>query len=597
MERVWYATVLFLCTLILSSFQGLSYAQNATVSTEAPVVANVNFSYSDISFSPAALNIYMQPDKTDDFTITVKAEKGNLPINVRVGVDDNLSSFSYVTPISFSLDVLQAENITFHIDTTDLEVGNYTGNILGLVLETNKTFYLPVNLTVSKGVGRFLIQVVDEAYRPLPNATVSIYKGLEFLEAGLTDEDGYYMSHFYPLDTYYAIAVWKSGYNPKATGKRLVNNTTFVQIVLSGSPILVFSPNYVFLTLKINETKTTVLRLENWGNGKEKWIDITTNQKWLKVQPTYLEYLEPGGFREITVTVGPFSKEGTYIGEVKAYGFRSSAKATIQVYVSPPPAPAPAPAPAPPVNITVPVVTPPPPPTPPITKFPAVDVDYPRVIDLIRGVSKLIFIRIKNVGEVDLHNLSIKPSSEANLLMEVYPKKYLLTKIGDTKIFILKVLSEEEGRGNITLKIVSAELETYREINFETKISAVDPEVLRSEIESLRQILGVLEEELTSLGREGYSVTGAFSFLSAIDEKLANAELSLKMKRLFEAKGWIDEATKDTSDLISLIDRIRGMGPVRVGWGFLPVLLALLVILIFLIVFLLIVWRRRRRKE
>ena len=545
-------------------------AYGTSPSQLAPVIANVSPSYSEFSFSPSKLIIFMPPNEVDGFIITARAERGNLPIHLILTLEESFLNFSYVYPHYFLLDVLEERNFTFHLDTWGVEVGNYSGYILGKVEETNYTSLLPINLTVSTDVGRFLIQVTDEAYKPLPNASISIYRGLELIETGITDEHGFYRTHFYPLETYYAIVVGKEGYSSKATGKRLVNYTTFVQIVLGGTPFLAFSPNYVFLVMDLNQTKTITLRLENWGNGKERWIDILPNQKWIKVQPTYLEFLEPGGFREITVTVGPFFKEGIYLGEIKAYGFRSTASAIIQVQVSPPP-------------------------PPPIVKFPAVDVEYPRTLELTRGVSRLIFVKVKNVGEVDLHNLTLEAYGEG-LLVEIYPSAYLLCPMGDSKIFIMRILPQEEGVGNLTLKIVSREIETYRQINYEIKISPVDPEVLRGEIEALRQILRVLERELTSLGEQGFSVTGAFSFLSAVDQKLANAELSLKFGRLFEAKGWIDEATRDISDLISVIDRVRAIPPPRIGLEIWFILI-LLVILIILLLLLLLIWRRRKRER
>jgi hypothetical protein len=622
MDKIKLIILFILTSLILE----IAFSNNPT--NEAPVILSVQDLYPNLSIEPSSLFIKIRPNTTDRYSIVARSTTGNLPINVSFSLNGNITNISFIYPTELFLDVLEAKSIGFYISTYNLTINNYTGELRGIINQTGLENSTNISIEISENVGRFHVHVVDEANRSLSYAFIQVYQGTDFLEQGYTDDNGMYTTHYYDLNLYYAFLVMREGYTSTTRGKRLTEPEMSFEIVLGGTPQLHFNPESVNMNMYVNQTTNKTITLENIGTGKEKWIEISSDVSWLVPSITAIEYIEPGGYRDIPVTIGPFSTNGSYTGRLRAYGYKSSATAYFYINVSllpPPPycgdgicnngetcsscpedcGPCPPPPPTPP--------TPPTQPTQPgagagagigeglgvgypwqqVTRFPRLDVSYPREIVLFKLIPKLIFIYIKNIGEIPITDLTLSVNV-TNVSTEVHPLMYSTLLFNETKIFLIKALATDIFQGNMILKIDSNEIETYNIIKFNVTLSGVDPSVLLNEISSLRDILTQMSQEVDELAKQKYQVGAAVSMISAIDEKLLKARDAVYARAYYEARARIDDSIRDIDDLRAIIEKIKEIGPVKpkeeINWW-------LILLIIILLILILILLRRKKEEE
>ncbi|MCW1297984.1 MAG: hypothetical protein OH354_01475 [Candidatus Parvarchaeota archaeon] len=630
-------SILFIFFVLFS----IVFANSPTA--ESSVTFSVQDLYPNVSIEPSPILIKIRPNSSDRYSIVARSLIGNLPINVSFELLGNVTNISFIYPTELSLDVLEAKSIGFYISTENISVSNYTGELHSIINETGVENSTPIFIEVSENVGRFHIHVVDEANRSLEGAFVQVYQGVNFVEQGYTDGNGMYITHYYDMDLYYAFLVMREGYTSTTRGKRLTEPEMYFEIVMGGTPQLNFNPSNVTISMYINQTRNKTLTLENIGTGKEKWIEIISDTSWLVPNVREIEYIEPGGYREITVNIGPFSQSGTYTSRLRAFGYKSSAIAYFTIDVRllpfcgdgvcggnetcencpedcgpcPPPPPLPPGPPGPgggaPTQPTQPGagVTPGAGaggapgagaggigaggayPWEQITRFPRLDVSYPREITLTKLVPKLVFIYIKNVGEIPITNMALYTNA-TNISIEIHPIMYSILFINETRIFLLKLLASEITQGNIILKIDSGEIETYNVIKFNVISSEVDPEALLREIDSIINVLRKANEEVEELAKEGYTVAPAVSLINAIESKLLKARDAVRAKAYYEAKARIDDSLRDIDDLYMMISKIREQGPAKpagINWWLILLLIILLILILILII------KRRKKKE
>ena len=586
-----FVFLLFIFPLLLS----FSFCQNETNASYPNSTATVDLlvgeEYSEFYFSPSVLKIYTPPNRTDTREIGLTATIGNINTTVHLTLSGNVTQVLKISTDEVVLGPLETRYVYATLNGS--QVGYFEGNLTGFINETNFTQVMQIQAFVTGQAGRFIIHFVDEANKSLPGTYVELYMSLEFLESGNANPSGVYTTHYYLQDNYYVIVASKPTYRTKASGVKLDETDDHIWITLSGTPNLVFSPNLFSLSMLVNQTQTVTLRLENRGNGKDMWIYISSDSWWLKPSTTYVEELLPGEYVEMTVKIGPFTYPGFYEGILTADGFRDDAHAwfyvTIyQIVAGGPGYPGPPGAPSP-YLIVIPTPTPAPPaPPPPVYKFPSAEIEFNRYITLYKGISKAILVKVKNTGEVPLTNVSI--SLEGPLYWEAHPKYYYYLGPGDTKLFLVRLLGEEVGTGEMNVLLNSKEFEVRKALYYEVILGKFDPTLLEEELRALRELLEEVDKEIYKLGSQGYPVSGAYSLLMAIRRELNKAEDSLRKKDYYSTRDWLNIASKDLDVVWKILDVIRQRGPARPS----NLTILLFTLLALCLMILILYWRRKK---
>ncbi len=600
--RILRGGAFFLVFLFLFSFSISDVGDPAKIKSVHSIAdLFVEESPSEINITPSFLEIGVYPNRTTKKLVQITSYRGNINITVQINITGNVTDYPGFLRFNenpVKVGVMTTKDIYALVNSYNVPVGNYTGNITFTVLESGYNVTIPVNVINDYDRGRFIITVRDEANKPLSNTYIELYKSLKFLEKGYTDRNGEYYTGYYEIGKYYIIVASKATYYAKATGKTLAEVDHYVNITLGGTPKLALYPQEYYTWMWVGDYEDMQLLLYNYGNGKERWIYIEPNVGWLHPNPSYFEELPPGEYRYINVRIGPFSLPGRYTGEIVADGLRSQASAKFYVDVyelgagggggGVPPEYIP---PTGPIIIVQPNVTIPPSAPEYFYKNPRVSIKTEKTLDLTAGVPYSFLVYVENVGDVDLNNLTLEASGI--FYSETHPRSYYSLKQGEKRIFLVKVLATNLTSGSLSLRINSKELETYYTIPYTVSLGAMDPSSLLSEIGSLRQLLEAIDKELFDMFSKGYAVSGAFSFVEAINNEINSAEDSFEKKEYYNTRKWLDMAIKDIDSLWRMVDNIRKKGPIIVS----DMSIVLLVIIIFICLVLLYYIRKKRKKK
>ena len=151
-------------------------------------------------------------------------------------------------------------------------------------------------------------------------------------------------------------------------------------------------------------------------------------------------------------------------------------------------------------------------------------IDYPSEINGTIGEIKLIPIKVKNTGNVLLNNVTLIIDG-IPFFTKVSPDNIKLPS-NSTQIFLIRITIPQEAKFteyNMSVKAVGDSVSDTKFIKF--RISAVTKqEMIKSEIEDLRNLIEKIWEETIDLGMKGYNVTDVFDILNQAKENLRIAE-------------------------------------------------------------------------
>jgi hypothetical protein len=182
---------------------------------------------------------------------------------------------------------------------------------------------------------------------------------------------------------------------------------------------------------------------------------------------------------------------------------------------------------APPVVVLPPVVLPPPLPAP------AISVDAPREIFLYVNETESFIVFVKNIGNIELFNLSVDFPTLPNISINITPSYFDRIGINETKSFLVKILSGEVGE-KIDIYYVKTDkvtVEKIIKIITREKIPPINITEFKLNARTLEEMINSTFRILAIMYAHGYPVIGMF-------QRLNNASnyLNQSLEAFFEEK-------------------------------------------------------------
>ncbi len=140
--------------------------------------------------------------------------------------------------------------------------------------------------------------------------------------------------------------------------------------------------------------------------------------------------------------------------------------------------------------------------------------DYPEIVNLTQGESSLIDIDAFNLGNVDLHNLSLSAISE-EFILDIHPTEVSILKAQSSTTFLMSVqipVDTEINEYPINFSVSSEEITETGEITINVMLLEVCMEVEQS-IENYDYLLDKMLVELQKAMAEDRNVTIAMDYL------------------------------------------------------------------------------------
>ncbi len=214
-------------------------------------------------------------------------------------------------------------------------------------------------------------------------------------------------------------------------------------------------------------------------------------------------------------------------------------------------------------NITYPVyvpsyptVTPAPVPIPtPAAVLPAdiSIISYNSNISLVRGMKKTESVIVKNTGISDLKNISIFLFGIPTSWFTIVPDSVSILPPDNTTVFLINFDVPKNalpGEYKVTLTAFSGVVSDSKPVVV-TVYESLE-ELLKKEIEKLKEDAKVLEREISIAEKEGKNVTGVLSYLDEINKQIAQAEENL-------ANNKTEDAIANVATAKTLIEKARDL--------------------------------------
>lgn len=222
-----------------------------------------------------------------------------------------------------------------------------------------------------------------------------------------------------------------------------------------------------------------------------------------------------------------------------------------------------------------------------------VDVIYKKYFTIVAGIPKEYKIKIKNSGDLVLHNLSLYLQGLELSWYLIEPDRVEL-EINKSVIFNINFTvpaSAQIKKYPVNILIKSEELDKsiYLSLNVIEILEKTEFEKLR---ESLEKEIRDIEEELQGLQERGIPIDPLYRLLYNAKEKLELARSEMEAGNLSEASILINEV-KFIIDVIK--ETISEIKPITMR-AFWPVWLVIIIIMMSFIVFL-IISRKRKKKR
>ena len=251
--------------------------------------------------------------------------------------------------------------------------------------------------------------------------------------------------------------------------------------------------------------------------------------------------------------------------------------------------------------LSVPKPPPPPPPgpPPPPSPVPNISLEYPEEMNLTEGINYTFLVKVENVGNILIHNLTLHLESEGIISRVVYPVAIPSLDVGDSAFFVCEImvpLNISEGLYEINLTLYSSELIKKGQIKVFVKVSR-ERGMCEDVIEYYSNLLKTLEDETKKAEAEGYNVSTIKPLLDDVRYEINSA------KELYNLGFFSECVAKQTS----IRDKIRRVAeelarikmivkvklPAFVWWPYM--FLVILALIIVIVVLILMLVRRRRR--
>jgi uncharacterized membrane protein len=203
-----------------------------------------------------------------------------------------------------------------------------------------------------------------------------------------------------------------------------------------------------------------------------------------------------------------------------------------------------------------PIVTPAPIPIPtPAAVLPAdiSIISYNSNISLVRGMKKTESVIVKNTGIADLTNISIFLFGIPTTWFTIVPETVSILPPDNTTVFLINFDVPKNalpGEYKATLSAFSGVVSDSKPVTV-TVYESLE-ELLRKEIEKLKEDVKILEREIGIAEKEGKNVTGVLSYLDEINKQIAQAEENL-------ANNKTEDAIANVATAKTLIEKARDL--------------------------------------
>jgi hypothetical protein len=143
-------------------------------------------------------------------------------------------------------------------------------------------------------------------------------------ERGLTDDNGYYYTHFYDYEDYILVSIRKMGYILKGYSVKISQPLHVLEPVLKGSAKIEWVQSALGLDMSELQSASVQVALVNAGTATERDISISFNGTGFDIMSDYFYDELPAG-QIINVSLYVFPRYiGIYGGYLTASGLRSS---------------------------------------------------------------------------------------------------------------------------------------------------------------------------------------------------------------------------------------------------------------------------------
>jgi hypothetical protein len=205
---------------------------------------------------------------------------------------------------------------------------------------------------------------------------------------------------------------------------------------------------------------------------------------------------------------------------------------------------------------------------------------YSSNISLARGFTSIESVTVKNVGQVDLSNVSLFLLGIPTTWFNITPETYKVLPKEESAVFLINFnipRNVKAGEYGITLIATSGVVSDQKTATL-TVFESME-ELLKQEIKRLKEDLQNLQVDIKVAEREGKDVSSVSIIVNEIKSQIDSAEENIENKKTEEALANISSAKnliERARDLLNKLEVIRARGFIIPLWWLILILVILI---------------------
>ena len=221
------------------------------------------------------------------------------------------------------------------------------------------------------------------------------------------------------------------------------------------------------------------------------------------------------------------------------------------------------------------------------------ELEYPEIVTLNPGESTLLYIIVKNTGEVSLKDMKVSFSAPRELLLDIIPKYVFKLPVDRTTIFLVSVKAPYiPGIYSINFDISTRETKKSGTIAIDVRAIPVRDEVYQT-ILNYEFMIDKIQTEIDKAFLDGFNVTDVMESLDKAKISLNVARQHYNLMEYEKTKEELEMTKKHIEDTIFELSMLLTPEVIR-PMAYFPLLILLFIIILTIF---LVVYTSRKKKR